>query len=505
MSKLKLHHWILLGFLLGIPFGLIFQKNTKQVEITYLSEGKATKVIEPIQNYSQLIVQKSETRYDTVFATNNNKLQNAFAKAKSSNSKVKLHIGNKTYDNVTEIAKPQSDIKYIQPLGTLFLRLLSFLAIPLVISSLVVGVASIGNLKRLGRLGARTIGLYVITTVIAISIGLISANLIKPGSTLDSESKSLLLEANKSEIETRLQEKVEFNILDFLVNIVPANPFKAISNGEMLQIIFFAIFFGIGLTLLKDNVSQPVVSLLDAISEVFIKLVKIVLYLAPIGVFALIASAISDFGISIVSTLFWYMATVTLGLIVHFFTVYSFLLLTLAKTSPFVFLKGMKEAFIVAFSTSSSAATLPVTFECVEENLGVPKSISSFVLPLGATMNMDGTSLYQGVATLFIAQVYGIDLSLIQQLTILLTALMASIGTAPVPGVGLIMLIMVLQSVGVPIEGIALILGVDRILDMMRTILNVSGDAVVSLCVWKMEKGDIPPSAQLNDSSLRSK
>lgn len=495
MSKLKLHHWILLGFLLGIPFGLIFQKNTKQVEITYLSEGKATKVIEQIQNYSQLIVQKSETRYDTVFATNNNKLQNAFAKAKSSNSKVKLHIGNKTYDNITEIAKPQSDIKYIQPLGTLFLRLLSFLAIPLVISSLVVGVASIGNLKRLGRLGARTIGLYVITTVIAISIGLISANLIKPGSTLDSESKSLLLEANKSEIETRLQEKVEFNILDFLVNIVPSNPFKAISNGEMLQIIFFAIFFGIGLTLLKDNVSQPVVSLLDAISEVFIKLVKIVLYLAPIGVFALIASAISDFGISIVSTLFWYMATVTLGLIVHFFTVYSFLLLTLAKTSPFVFLKGMKEAFIVAFSTSSSAATLPVTFECVEENLGVPKSISSFVLPLGATMNMDGTSLYQGVATLFIAQVYGIDLSLIQQLTILLTALMASIGTAPVPGVGLIMLIMVLQSVGVPIEGIALILGVDRILDMMRTILNVSGDAVVSLCVWKMEKGDIPPSA----------
>lgn len=495
MSKLKLHHWILLGFLLGIPFGLIFQKNTKEVEITYLSEGKVTKVIEQIQNYSQLIVQKSETKYDTIFATNNNKLQNAFAKAKNSSSKVKLHIGNKTYDNITEIAKPQSSIKYIQPLGTLFLRLLSFLAIPLVISSLIVGVASIGNLKRLGRLGARTIGLYIVTTVVAISIGLVAANLIKPGSTLDAESKSLLLEANKPEIETRLQEKIEFDILDFIVNIVPSNPFKAISNGEMLQIIFFAIFFGIGLTLLKDNVSQSVVYLLDAISETFIKLVKIVLYLAPIGVFALIASAISDFGISIVSTLFWYMATVTVGLVFHFFIVYSSLLVTLAKTSPFDFLKGMKEAFIVAFSTSSSAATLPITFECVEENLGVPKSISSFVLPLGATMNMDGTSLYQGVATLFIAQVYGIDLSLIQQLTILLTALMASIGTAPVPGVGLIMLIMVLQSVGIPIEGIALILGVDRILDMMRTILNVSGDAVVSLCVWKMEKGNISPSA----------
>lgn len=495
MSKLKLHHWILLGFLLGIPFGLMFQKNTKEVEITYLSEGKTTKITEKIQNNSQLIIQKSDTEYDTIFATNSNKLQNAFVKSKSANGKVELRIGNKTYDNITEISKPKSLIKYLQPLGTLFLRLLSFLAIPLVISSLIVGVASIGNFKRLGRLGARTIGLYTLTTIVAISIGLVAANLIKPGSKLDSESKSLLLEANKSEIESRLQEKIEFDILNFIVNIVPSNPFKAISNGEMLQIIFFAIFFGIGLTLLKENLSQPVVSLLDAISEVFIRLVKIVLYLAPIGVFALIASAISEFGISIISTLFWYMATVILGLILHFFAVYSLLLITLAKTSPFAFLKGMKEAFIVAFSTSSSAATLPVTFECVEENLGVPKSISSFVLPLGATVNMDGTSLYQGVATLFIAQVYGIDLSLIQQLTVLLTALMASIGTAPVPGVGLIMLIMVLQSVGVPTEGIALILGVDRILDMMRTILNISGDAVVSLCVWKMEKEDISPSA----------
>ncbi len=495
MSKLKLHHWILLGFLLGIPFGLMFQKNTKEVEITYLSEGKTTKITEQIQNYSQLIIQKSETKYDTVFATNNNKLQNAFVETKDSNSKVKLRIGNKIYENIVEIAKPKSIIEYIQPLGTLFLRLLSFLAIPLVVSSLIVGVASIGNFKRLGRLGARTIGLYIVTTIVAISIGLIAANLVKPGSTLNSESKLLLLESNRSEIETRIQEKVEFNILDFLVNIVPSNPFKAISNGEMLQIIFFAVFFGIGLTLLKDNLSQPVVTLLDAVSEVFIRLVKIVLYLAPIGVFALIASAISDFGISIVSTLFWYMATVTIGLIFHFFTVYSLLLVTLAKTSLFAFLKGMKEAFIVAFSTSSSAATLPVTFECVEKNLGVPKSISGFVLPLGATMNMDGTSLYQGVATLFIAQVYGVDLSLIQQLTILLTALMASIGTAPVPGVGLIMLIMVLQSVGIPTEGIALILGVDRILDMMRTILNVSGDAVVSLCVWRMEKGYISASA----------
>lgn len=494
MLKLKLHHWILVGFLLGIPFGLVFQNNTKEIEITYLLEGKTIKITEQIQNYSQIIIQKSETKYDTIFATTNNKLQNAFAKAKSLNREVILHIGNKVYENITEITKPKSIIQYFQPLGTLFLRLLSFLAIPLVISSLIVGVASIGDFKKLGRLGVRTIVLYIVTTSIAISIGLIAANLIQPGSTLGSESKAVLLEANKSEIEARLQEKAEFDILNFLVNIVPSNPFKAISSGEMLQIIFFAIFFGIGLTLLKDNLSQPIVSLLDAISEVFIKLVKIVLYLAPIGVFALIASAISEFGISIVSTLFGYMLTVFLGLISHFFTIYSFLLVTLAKTSPFAFLKGMKEAFIVAFSTSSSAATLPVTFECVEENLGVPKSISSFVLPLGATMNMDGTSLYQGVATLFIAQVYGLDLSFIQQLTILFTALMASIGTAPVPGVGLIMLIIVLQSVGIPTEGIALVLGVDRILDMMRTILNIAGDAVVSLCVWKMEKGDIAPS-----------
>lgn len=334
----------------------------------------------------------------------------------------------------------------------------------------------------MGKIGLRTIFFYVITTIIAISIGLIVANVISPGKKISDAKRLELFEANKEEIQTKIDQKVEFDFLNFLVEIVPSNPFRAISNGEILQIIFFALFLGIGLTLLPNEKSQFLQKFFDSISDVFVVLVKIVLFFAPVGVFSLIFSTIYDFGIDIILTLLWYVISVVTGYSLHFFVVYSFLLIV-ARKSPKEFYNGMKDAFIVAFSSSSSAATLPVTIKCVEENLKVPKKIASFVLPLGATINMDGTSIFQGVASIFIAQVYGIELNFMQQLTIIITALMASIGTSPVPGVGLIMLVMVLQSVSIPIEGIALILGVDRILDMLRTILNVSGDAIVSLCV----------------------
>jgi Na+/H+-dicarboxylate symporter len=281
---------------------------------------------------------------------------------------------------------------------------------------------------------------------------------------------------------------VKIDIVDFFVSIVPKNPIKAMAEGEMLQIVFFAVLFGITITFIEKTKADALIKFFDAVSDTMIKMVDFIMMIAPFGVFALISSTIAEFGFDIITTIIWYIVCVLLGLILHTIIVYSFLVKSMGKMSPMFFFKGMRNAQAIAFSTSSSAATLPVTFECVEENLGVPKQISGFVLPLGATINMDGTALYQGVATVFIAQVYGMDLDLAQQITIVFTAVLASIGTAPVPGVGIIMLIMILQAVNVPPEGIALIIGVDRILDMSRTITNITGDAAVAVAVAGSEK-----------------
>jgi Na+/H+-dicarboxylate symporter len=280
----------------------------------------------------------------------------------------------------------------------------------------------------------------------------------------------------------------DYDFTQEIVNLVPKNPFSAIAGSEMLQIVFFALLVGLALSLIRKEKSQPVISFFDGMSDAMIKLVELIMLIAPIGVFALISATVSEFGFEILETLIWYVVAVVTGLFIHTVITYSVLLKIFTKMKISFFFKGIRRAQAIAFSTSSSAATLPVNMECCQDNLGVPKSITSFVLPLGATINMDGTALYQGVAAVFIAQVFGMDLSLMQQLVIVFTATLASIGTAPVPGVGIIMLVIVLKSVGIPEEGIALILGVDRILDMCRTVTNITGDSLTAVIISSSEK-----------------
>jgi len=394
----------------------------------------------------------------------------------------------KSLDNIKNIESQPTIATIIKPFGDLFIRLLSFIAIPLVLSTLIIGAGSLDDVKKLGRIGIKTFSLFMITTIIAISIGMSLANIIKPGNQISNETKSTMVQEYQSSQTDKLNEEPSFDLIDFFVNIVPKNPFESIMKGDMLQIVFFAVMIGLALTFVKPEHSKPILDFFTGFSEVMLKIVHLVMYLAPIGVFALIASTVANFGFEIISTLIWYILTVLLGLTLQIFLVYGLLIKLFAKMKFSKFMNGLKEAQIIAFSTSSSAATLPVTLDCVEKNLKVPSKIAGFVLPLGATINMDGTALYQGVAAIFISQIYGMDLSLSAQLSIVITAVLASIGTAPVPGVGIIMLVMILNSVNIPAEGIAIILGVDRLLDMARTISNISGDAAISVVVAASEK-----------------
>jgi len=375
----------------------------------------------------------------------------------------------------------------IKWLGDIFIRLLNMVAVPLVLSSLIVGSASLGDIRKFTRIGGKTISFYMVTTGIAVTIGLVLANIIRPGEIMNSDTKASLLSAYQGDAATTLHNKIDYSITDQIVNLVPKNPFGAIAQSEMIQIVFFAVLLGMVLTMINKEKSAPVINFFDGLSEAMIKLVELVMYTAPIGVFALIAATVSQFGYEILQTLIWYSLTVLVGFIIHTFFVYSSIIKIFTKIKPIKFFKAIREAHAIAFSTSSSAATLPVNMECCQENLGISKSITSFVLPLGATINMDGTALYQGVAAVFIAQVYGMDLNLVQQATIVFTAILASIGTAPVPGVGIIMLAVILKSVGIPEEGIALIIGVDRILDMCRTVTNITGDAAVAAAIATSE------------------
>ncbi|MEN3008777.1 dicarboxylate/amino acid:cation symporter [Pseudothermotoga sp.] len=364
---------------------------------------------------------------------------------------------------------------YIKPFGDLFLNLIRMVIVPLVLASLVVGSASTENVRRLGRIGVKTIAYYLITTAIAIIIGLIIGNVLKPGAGLTLPSDAKVTPAKPP------------SITDVLLNLVPSNPFKALVDMNMLQIIVFAIFLGVGITILGEK-GKPVLTFFDSLAEISYKIVGIVMLYAPIGVFALIVPVVATQGAKVLIPLLKLIVGLYIGLALHAGIVYSFLVKTLGKRSPGEFFKKASPAMLVAFTTCSSSATLPVTMEVTEKDLNVPKTVSSFVLPLGATINMDGTALYQGICALFVAQIFGINLGFAQQLTIILTATLASIGTAGVPGAGLIMLTMVLQSVGLPMEGIALIAGVDRILDMGRTCINVTGDIVGAVVIAESEK-----------------
>ena len=387
---------------------------------------------------------------------------------------------------------------YIAPFGTIFLNLLKLIAVPLVVSSLITGVASLSDTRKLSRIGMKTILLYIGTTAVAVSIGLILVNLLEPGSAIpDTFQETLNNEYSaKAKEKTNLANSVQQNRgpLQPLVDMVPSNIFSAASNNSnMLQVVFISIIFGISLIGIDRKFSKPVLDFLEGINQLIIKLVEMIMYFAPYGVFALIAKTISSVSgdisqiSSILSALLFYMGVVIAGLFMHMSLTYISILKFFTNISLKHFFKSIGPVQLVAFSTSSSGATLPVTMKRCEKDLGVSEEISSFVLPLGATINMDGTALYQGVAAVFIAQAIGIDLTFADQFTIVATAVLASIGTAAVPGAGIIMLVIILEAINVPSEGIALILGVDRILDMIRTTTNVTGDATIACAMDSLE------------------
>ena len=360
-------------------------------------------------------------------------------------------------------------------IGKLFVNSLKMLVVPLVFCSIAVGVSSLANISLMGRVGLKAIIIYLFTTAIAISLALIVAITINPGKGLDI--------ADTSEFTV----KEAPSIISVITSIIPPNPVLAMAEGEMLQIILFSILLGVAITL-SASAGEPIKKGLQSLNSIMMSMVNIVMKFAPIGVFCLIAKTFATQGISMVIPLASYFFTVALVLLLHVLITYTVLLKFVAKVSPIIFIKKMRDAIVFAFSTASSNATIPVTLNTVEKKLGVDKAVASFTVPLGATINMDGTAIMQGVATVFIASVYQVDLSLADYLIVILTATMASIGTAGVPGVGLIMLAMVLTQVGLPVEGIALIIGIDRLLDMMRTAVNITGDSMVSIITAKSEK-----------------
>lgn len=374
---------------------------------------------------------------------------------------------------------------WIVPIGTIFINLIKMIIVPVVLASLVVGAASLGDIKKLGRIGIKTLAYYLATTAMAVTLGIIMSVLMNPGSGLKIPTAATSVKITQSP-----------PLMDVIVNMVPTNPLKAMVNADMLPIIVFALFLGIGITLVGQR-AKPMEQFFDALAEVSYKIVGIVMELAPIGVFALIVPVVAANGPKVLLPLLAVIVAVYLGCILHAGLVYSTFVATLGKMNPVRFFRGIAPAMLVAFSTCSSAAALPVNMKNTQENLGVSKEVSSFVLPLGATINMDGTALYQGVCALFIAQVYGIDLTMGQMVVIVLTGTLASIGTAGVPGAGLIMLTMVLQAVNLPLEGVALIAGIDRVLDMVRTTVNITGDAAASVIVQQTENKYIEQKTSL--------
>jgi proton glutamate symport protein len=382
---------------------------------------------------------------------------------------------------------------WIKPWGTIFLKLLKLIAVPLIFVSLVKGISSLTDITKLSRIGYKTIVIYLITTVFATTVGLALVNVMKPGDVFPDDKQEQYRQKFSGQIELRQESAREFekrSPLQFFEDLVPENFFRAAGdNSKMLQIIFFAILFSIALVLVPGNNTQIVKDFFDGLNDVILKIVDIIMRFAPIGVLALMAALVVDYSgdADIFTALGMYMITVTLGLFLLIVGFYPLLMRMLAGTRAGKFFRGILPAQLVAFTTSSSAATLPVTLKQVINELKVSKPVANFVLPVGVTINMDGTSCYQAIAAVFIAQVFGIELTLVQQLTIVLTATLASIGSPGIPSGSIVMLIIVLNSVGLPVEGLALILGVDRPLDMLRTVVNITGDSTVASIVARSE------------------
>jgi Na+/H+-dicarboxylate symporter len=380
-------------------------------------------------------------------------------------------------------------------IGDIFVRLITVVMVPLVISSLVVGMAAIGNPKKLGRIGLKAITYFMITTSIAISIGLIAVNIMKPGSWLGKDKAEQLKAQYAKEAQARQATAQEvqktWNHWEFAKSLFPKNIVESMVKQDMLPIIVFSLLLGLAAMLIPEANARPFLNAMTSFNEVMLKMIELIMWSAPVGVLALMTKVILMSGIGILGTLAGYGLTVLIALAIHFFFTYSLTVKTFTKLSVLDFFRAMRLTHLTAFSTSSSAATLPVNMATMQQRLNISQPISSFILPLGATVNMDGTALYQGVAAVFIAQVYGIDLTVSQQLAILLTATLASIGAAPVPGAGMVMLAVIMAPLNIPLEGLALIFGIDRFLDMCRTVLNVTGDAACAAMVASSEGEDV--------------
>jgi len=380
---------------------------------------------------------------------------------------------------------------WVKPFGTIFINSLKLIAVPLILASLIKGVSDLKDISKLSKMGGKTILIYILTTVIAVSIGLLLVNTIKPGTSISEKTRTELV-SNYSDSTQKYKDAAasqkNSGPLQALIDLVPQNIIGASSeNKNMLQVIFFAIFFGVGLILIPEKKAKPVKDFFDGFNEVILKMIDLIMLAAPYGVLALLAALVVESpSADLFKALGWYALTVVTGLLLMI-GFYMFLVYIFTGKTPKVFINGISPAQLLAFSTSSSAATLPVTMERVHEHLGVDEEVSSFVLPIGATINMDGTSLYQAVAAVFIAQAFGMDLSFGVQLGIVATATLASIGSAAVPGAGMVMLVIVLAQAGIPEAGLALIFAIDRPLDMCRTVVNVTGDATVSMMVAKSE------------------
>jgi DAACS family dicarboxylate/amino acid:cation (Na+ or H+) symporter len=391
-------------------------------------------------------------------------------------------------------------VNYVtEPVGQMWLRALIMIVLPLIFASLALGVAGLGDLRRLGRIGAKTLAYFLFSTALSVVIGLTLVNLIRPGAGLDKETTEKLMStyATKAKEGQEMAKAVKFDI-SLLVNIVPRNPLKAMVDFDMLAVIFFSLMFGVGLALIGEQRAGPMTRVLQSLADVVVAIIDLVMKLAPYGVFCLIFSVTARFGYDLLLKLGLYVFTVLLGLAIHMFVSFPLLVKVLARLNPFDFFMRIRAIIITAFSTSSSNATLPTTLRVTETELGVPREVCGFVLPLGATMNMNGTALFEGVTVLFIAQVFGIELSLPLQLVVIVMSVVTAIGTAGVPSGSIPLLILVAEAVGVPGGGIALVLGVDRILDMCRTTLNVTGDVTAAAFITRSEGYRFTPASTAN-------
>ena len=399
--------------------------------------------------------------------------------------------------NVANLTGLSQFLIALEPIGTAFIRLITMIVIPLVVASLLVGTASLGDISKLGRIGGKTLGYYMFTTAIAVTIGLGLSNLIKPGSDVDPATRDQLAQRFQSEAQGKMEIAAETpSVVDVVLKMIPSNPIKAAAEFDLLALIFFSLVFGAAVSVLPEAQKTPVLSFFEGVNSASMIIISWVMKLAPYAVFALIAAVVAQFGLDLLRSLFIYSLVVVFGLLIHLFGTVAILVRLAAGLNPVAFFKRVIAVPIFAFSTSSSSATLPVSITTAQNKLGVSRQVSGFVLPLGATINMDGTALYQAVAVMFIAQIYGIPIDLNGQLTIVLTATLASVGAAGVPSSGIITLIIVLQSVGLGSQveaGIALILGVDRLLDMLRTAVNVTGDMSCAAFVARSEGESLDP------------